>query len=69
MPHILANSEAGYTDPVSNIADSAAYIYSGTLDDVTPPNLQEGLELVYEELGMDAENLILESVATGHGIK
>jgi len=54
---------------VSNIADSAAYIYSGTLDDVTPPNLQEGLELVYEELGMSAENLILESVATGHGIK
>jgi len=54
---------------VSNITNSAAYIYSGTLDTVTPPNLQEGLKLVYEELGMDADKLILESVATGHGMK
>jgi len=54
---------------VSNIANSAAYIYSGTLDTVTPSNLQDALELMYLDLGIPRDKLILESVAAGHGLK
>jgi len=55
---------------VSNLEGSAAYIFSGIGDPITPPNLQEALELIYLELGLDSNKVELEYDAeVGHGIK
>jgi len=57
------------TDNVSNLVDSAAYIFSGTLDTVTPSNLQEAVELIYLDLGMNSDKVELEYADVAHRIR
>ena len=67
LTSIRANSEAGGMDPLTNLADSAAYIYAGKYDDVAPPNLQQAVALNYKELGMDPDRIKFElDEETGH---
>lgn len=69
VPYINANSDAGLTDNVSNLVDSAAYIFSGTLDTVTPSNLQEAVESVYVDLGLNSDKVELEYADVAHRIR
>lgn len=50
-------AKAGSIDPVANLKDSVAYLYSGTLDDVVKPGVVQALQKQYATFGVTTKTV------------